>query len=37
MGNGEMGRIRWITPFKKGLLGNNKNVINATVINRLNK
>ena len=36
MGNGEMGRIRWTIPFIKGLLGNNKNLINAIVINRVN-
>ena len=36
MGNGEMGRIRWTIPFIKGLFGNNKNLINATVINGVN-
>ena len=31
-----MGRIRWTIPFYNGFLGNNKNVKNATVINRVN-
>ena len=36
MGNGEMGQIRCTLPFNNGFLGNNKNVKNATVINRVN-
>ena len=32
-----IGRIKWTVPVNKDLLKNNKNVLNAAGINRINK
>ena len=37
MANGMIGRIKWTVPVNKGLLKNNKNVLNAAGINRINQ
>ena len=37
MGNRVMGQVKWNIPFNKCLLENIKYVINAAVMNRVNK